>query len=1073
MQKPKKRWIGFTLLILGAPALLIYQPSLLRRPLTALLSHATGLEWRIDGDFDLGIGLSPHLVAENITLANPDSGNPKPIARVTRFEGKILLGALLLKRELRFPLLSVDNAEIVLQRNHEGRSNWAPPEVADSTSTASSSWRIREIEKLSLNNIKLDYAQPNSPPVTALIDYASLTLGASQGVQLDANVMLNDHPLAVTISSDIPNSEQKADQPLPFSASVQAANGQLETSGTLGWPLRQSAETRLESRLWIADLNKLTRYLVNDSQLPLLGEFELQTTYQGTFETSRLEISHAKLGDSQLSGLLTLDTRHEPPRLSVNILLDKLTETVIGALRELLGPSESSSAKITSVDWSALRRIEVENSQINLRELHLGGHTFSDIRLETSLALGRLFMRLHPTNLFAKKLEAKLSLDASGDTPFYEISADAEALDLAALINMFVKPPLEQMALAQLNVTMSGSLKGNQLRGIDDLNLTATGLHLAVGNKESTRTLALREGSVKMKHDIQGLQVEAMGKVDQQPLDFRLNTGPVTEKTIADELSIDLGLSSGSARLNARGKLSSLATEMAYALETRLRSSKLSDLNGLSRLNLPDIGPFEATISIRGGKDSLAWNAQEITLDRAKAQTSGKVTWSEGAPEYKLSSVVESDRAHLLSALLLPELPEVGPLRAKFELSGNQRALQSHITELRLGTSIASGTVDVKFDGPRPSLSIDIDAQRLQLADLFIGARDDLTADDSTSPYVIPDFSLNTAPLQTIDLQLKTHIHNLLQEEHHLGEYTLSSRLREGKLISEGEIHSAYAAKIHYQSELFERAGKPFLKMALTTDELDYGGLLAAFNVSEKVAGKLDLQLDMEGSGQRFRELLASGSGSLLMDGSGGMIDIDGMRLWGGEFFKLFLPRAFTGDEKGVKLICMAGRYRLSAGVFASEGIVLDTDQTTIGGAVQIKLPSEELKGVFQPKPKGIRLATLDAPITLGGTLAQPQVQALSGETLIALGKIATGLVNPAYLVVLSGSLGTSKNNPCKEVLDGDVQSRRPTTRSVITDSLDVLGNMLPKTPPESEPGPPTKKAAEDQFINPLNPVGK
>ena len=139
----------------------------------------------------------------------------------------------------------------------------------------------------------------------------------------------------------------------------------------------------------------------------------------------------------------------------------------------------------------------------------------------------------------------------------------------------------------------------------------------------------------------------------------------------------------------------------------------------------------------------------------------------------------------------------------------------------------------------------------------------------------------------------------------------------------------------------------------------------------------------------------------------------------------LLIPRLLSGRGEGVEVDCLAAHFNLREGVLRSEGIVLNTSEKIIGGALQIALPSETINGVFQPTQKGVRLVPLAHPIGLKGTLAQPQILPITGETLILLGKIAAGLVNPAYLVVLSSSLGTHSDNPCEEVLEGEQQANQ------------------------------------------------
>jgi uncharacterized protein involved in outer membrane biogenesis len=88
-----------------------------------LVSDALGRELRIDGDFAPDIGLTSHLEASQITLANPDWSSEPYMVSVDRLAGEIELLPLL-RGSYRIDNLEVEGARVLLESDESGRTNW-------------------------------------------------------------------------------------------------------------------------------------------------------------------------------------------------------------------------------------------------------------------------------------------------------------------------------------------------------------------------------------------------------------------------------------------------------------------------------------------------------------------------------------------------------------------------------------------------------------------------------------------------------------------------------------------------------------------------------------------------------------------------------------------------------------------------------------------------------------------------------------------------------------------------------------------------------------------------------------
>src|SRR5262245_24869261 len=134
--------VAGSLLVVLVAALVLYLTfadlSRFRPRVEAALSHATGREFRIAGEFVPRVFPRPSLVAEGVTLANADWGAPTPMISVGRASVEVGLWSLV-RGPIRIKKLELHDVAILLEENAAGARNWtgdapaAPPEPGSPT----------------------------------------------------------------------------------------------------------------------------------------------------------------------------------------------------------------------------------------------------------------------------------------------------------------------------------------------------------------------------------------------------------------------------------------------------------------------------------------------------------------------------------------------------------------------------------------------------------------------------------------------------------------------------------------------------------------------------------------------------------------------------------------------------------------------------------------------------------------------------------------------------------------------------------------------------------------------------
>jgi hypothetical protein len=743
------------------------------------------------------------------------------------------------------------------------------------------------------------------------------------------------------------------------------------------------------------------------------------------------------LGDSDLTGNIHFRREGPRPHLKSKLAISGIPPALIKGFEGGTGGETKPRSTGTDIDWQALNRLDVD-LELEVDRLDYRGETFRGLHLNTRLEAGKLETQLEPVAAFSKQLQGRLSIDASTEKAGYHLQAESTGLRFKDLIEFSTDSTPVDGRAGQVSLDVSGALgTGTLLETIDTLELKASELELErkiAGGK--TIRMSFEQAHLARDPETGKLSLDGRGRLDGRPLDIRLRAGTLSQQLSATRRPLNLVLTSGKTRLSLDGHLSGKGEKLAYQVRLDVSTDNLAELGHLALVELPAIGPASIKGQFSGNNGELNWKDSRLTIGNSKLDSDGRLRFAGGKLDYSAKASFHAEEYELLIGELFPDFPPIGNLEALKEVQGDNRPLEIHFRKISVADSRITGHIQAEFDRDKPKLTIKGDADPLQLATFFkkteTGKAAGAAANDKER--VIPDLVINTDVLEWVDMEGELLVKNLLYEENNLGSYTLSTDIRDRVMKVDAKIRSTYIADAKVHAEMSAREEVPEIRLQVENRDLDYGGLLKALDIADKVTGKLDFRLDARGRGQRLPELLAKADGVLKITGVEGKIDYAQLRLWGGGLVELLIPSAIKDDEKS-QINCLAAHFTLEPGMFSSKGIVLDTDAATIGGTLEVALPSETLQGAFQPDPKNPRIFNVDTPIILGGTLAHPTAEvAGAGTTLLTVGKLATGLYNPVLLIAMFGSLGSHVENPCEAVLSGTTQTTRASTRVKVLD---------------------------------------
>jgi AsmA protein len=351
----------------------------------------------------------------------------------------------------------------------------------------------------------------------------------------------------------------------------------------------------------------------------------------------------------------------------------------------------------------------------------------------------------------------------------------------------------------------------------------------------------------------------------------------------------------------------------------------------------------------------------------------------------------------------------------------------------RIGNSDIAGTFQIDTGGKRPAMKADLVSNLLDFADLgpLIGAQpgsveaakraaplpSQAAAPTPVQARVLPDMPFKTDRWDSVDAEVKLTAKTI----HHAKELPLedlvtSLSLHDSVLTLDPLNFGVAGGHLNAVISLDGRKNPIQARAKVRARKILIARLFPTVELSKTSVGQVNGEFDLAGKGNSVGRMLASSSGKVGLVVAGGeisklMMEKAGLHLW--EILELKV----AGD-KLVKLRCGVADFNVKDGVMHANGLIFDTEVTTIVGTGSVDLGQEKLDLTLNQKTKNTSPVALRSPIYIRGSFAQPEVGVDKGRVAArALGAIALGIVNPLLALIPLIDAGPGKDSDCGQLI--------------------------------------------------------
>ena len=470
--------------------------------------------------------------------------------------------------------------------------------------------------------------------------------------------------------------------------------------------------------------------------------------------------------------------------------------------------------------------------------------------------------------------------------------------------------------------------------------------------------------------------------------------------------------------------------------------------------------PF--TLSLDGGSYQNLRSSKEpypvkinLAAGKLKASVDGNLTEPLAMKGEDVTLDIQGDDMAKLYPLIRLVFPSTPPYRLKGHLRHDGKVWSFANFSGRVGDSDLSGNIRVDTAPKRPFMKADLVSKLLDFDDLagFIGGKPGTGPGETASQEqkrqaaakkddrIFPDQRYDLERLRAMDADVRLRAKKILAPKLPIDDLNASLKLTDGVLSFAPATFGVADGRIEIYSTFDGSKSPSKVKIDARLRHLDLRRFLANTSFAQKTLSPVGGRIVLAGTGQSFRELMATASGNTFLAMSGGEISELLIRLAGLDVANA-LGVAIRGD-KPTPVRCALLNLQGQNGQMGVRTLVFDTANSVVSGEGNIDLRDEKVNIVVLPVPKGFSPLSLRSYLRVSGGFKN--ISVFPDPIKTGTDSLFKKLFNVVTMLVMTPfqprDLGQGKDVDC-DALIAQVQNQDP-NGLVLKDVMKPSGEQM------------------------------
>lgn len=407
------------------------------------------------------------------------------------------------------------------------------------------------------------------------------------------------------------------------------------------------------------------------------------------------------------------------------------------------------------------------------------------------------------------------------------------------------------------------------------------------------------------------------------------------------------------------------------------------------------------------------------TLGESRASALGTLTGVATLQDVDVDLTLSGTNMAPLGEVLRISLPHTKPYSLAGRLERRGPVWRFFKTRGKVGESDLGGDFTIDTKGERPLLSADLRSRNLDIADLggFVGTRPGATEKTRKPGKLLPSEPINLEKLNRMDARVRLVATRFVQADKlPLDNLDATLSLVNGELRLDPLLFGVADGTVRTVVKVDARSRQ--LKTSLDTSfrKLHINRLIPGTDKLDASFGAVDGRVRLAGAGNSPAAMLAGASGRIQLHSGGGTTSNLLMEFAGADIAEIV--KFWVGGDRQVQLRCAVMSFHVDRGIASSEVIVVDTEDTVIGGDGKVNFRDETLDLRLVPLPKDFSILALRGPLYVNGPFLKPEYGLEKKSLARKIGStLLLGLLNPLAALAPLIETGPGRDAPCAELV--------------------------------------------------------
>ena len=506
-----------------------------------------------------------------------------------------------------------------------------------------------------------------------------------------------------------------------------------------------------------------------------------------------------------------------------------------------------------------------------------------------------------------------------GKEPELSATLDVGKTDIGATLSWF--NIMDGLHIGSEHLNISARVQGDSLSELirdAELSIVLQNAWWNLTDKNTGAELPIKitEGSIKIAPQ-KPVQVELKGLLDKSNINIYVTGAPAIDYMNEDaKTPLVLAIKTHGADVTLKTQLSQSMNVNNMGFNLVFKGVKLSDLNQLTRMDLPPLGPY----SLQGffAMTANGYQIKDLLLNVQESQLKGDM---------------------LLDMQSKPPFLKIG-LNSK----------QIQINNFDVGEWTPAAV---------PEKSVDEDKNAAAKAEQAQSGKENKEA-------ALKLLSYETLSRFDVDIQLA--VEQVLSGKDTLGSGSASLELKNARLNLQ-LVELKFPGGDASADLVYHPSGNKSLDIALQVKMkgFDYGIMARRIDPKSEVGGLIALDIDLSSNNAKnMNSLLVNSRGHLDFVWRPEALDADLFEMWAVNLISSLLKNA--DKDESSKVNCVIGRFVLDNGMMREKVIFADTTKMRMAGTAEANFKDRTIKVKVAPKAKKAEFFSLATPVGVAGS---------------------------------------------------------------------------------------------------------